>query len=620
MATYREIVGKKIKKVSSDPSSGLDGEMWYNSTTGTLRGLAILEAWSSSAALAQNRYGAGGLGSQTAAVIAGGRISPPNAVQSISEEYNGTGFVSGGSLNTGRFNLGACGTEPAGLAFAGNEPSVSNKTETYNGSSWTAGNTMNTARAGVGGCGTQTAALAVGGPSGSTASESFNGSTWTSTPSINTGRTAGRSTGTSTAAIFMGGEGAAPSYTLYANTESFDGSSWSEVSDMGAAKYLMGQSGSSTAAIVFGGRISATNQTATEKWDGTSWTTSPATLGTAFGYGGAAGSPSNTAALQAGSLGPSPATASSAFSQEYNVSTNVITNGAWASGNNINTARTLGGSAIPSVSDGIIFGGGAPYKDATEKYDGTTWTTLPGTLNTARGYMSGFGTSTAAVAAGGYTAPNNPQSLVEEYNGSSWSEETNLPGSRKSAGNCGTLTAGLIMGGSTAQPYAPNVVNTAFEYNGTSWTATPGNMPEAKGQGMSGGTQTAAYYCGGRTSAGPTSYTTKTAEYDGSSFSEGGDIISIGGPPTGGQGATGTQTAGLATGGTPTTTNTYNGTSWVTAANFNTGRNRCFSGGTATAALIAGGGEPGGSPGYGNETEEFTGATESANIKTFTTS
>ena len=34
MSTYREIVGKKIKKVSSDPSDGLDGEMWYNSTTG----------------------------------------------------------------------------------------------------------------------------------------------------------------------------------------------------------------------------------------------------------------------------------------------------------------------------------------------------------------------------------------------------------------------------------------------------------------------------------------------------------------------------------------------------------------------------------------------------------
>ena len=45
MSTYREIVGKKIKKVSSDPSEGLDGEMWYNSTTGTLRGLKLVEAW-----------------------------------------------------------------------------------------------------------------------------------------------------------------------------------------------------------------------------------------------------------------------------------------------------------------------------------------------------------------------------------------------------------------------------------------------------------------------------------------------------------------------------------------------------------------------------------------------
>ena len=49
MATYREIVGKKIKKVTSDPSTGIDGEMWYNSTTGPLRGPALVEAWSSGA-------------------------------------------------------------------------------------------------------------------------------------------------------------------------------------------------------------------------------------------------------------------------------------------------------------------------------------------------------------------------------------------------------------------------------------------------------------------------------------------------------------------------------------------------------------------------------------------
>ena len=51
MTTYREIVGKKIKKVTSDPSDSIDGQMWYNSTTGALRGLAVVSAWSSGASM-----------------------------------------------------------------------------------------------------------------------------------------------------------------------------------------------------------------------------------------------------------------------------------------------------------------------------------------------------------------------------------------------------------------------------------------------------------------------------------------------------------------------------------------------------------------------------------------
>ena len=47
MSTYKEIIGKKIKSVSSDPSDSIAGQMWYNTTTQSLRGLAILEAWSS---------------------------------------------------------------------------------------------------------------------------------------------------------------------------------------------------------------------------------------------------------------------------------------------------------------------------------------------------------------------------------------------------------------------------------------------------------------------------------------------------------------------------------------------------------------------------------------------
>jgi hypothetical protein len=38
---------------------------------------------------------------------------------------------------------------------------------------------------------------------------------------------------------------------------------------------------------------------------------------------------------------------------------------------------------------------------ATEEYNGTTWTTSPTGLNTARGYLAGCGTQTAALGFGG---------------------------------------------------------------------------------------------------------------------------------------------------------------------------------------------------------------------------
>ena len=240
-------------------------------------------------------------------------------------------------------------------------------------------------------------------------------------------------------------------------------------------------------------------------------------------------------------------------------------------------------------------------------------------MNTARSYLSGFGTSTAAVAAGGYLStpgtPNVPKSEVEEWNGSAWSEETNLPAARKSAGNCGTLTAGLIFGGSSAQPYTANIVTTTFEYDGSSWTAG-GALPEGKGQAASGGTQTAAFYAGGVLAPGGRS--SKTAFYNGSSWSEGADVATIS-PSSGGLGATGTTSAGLATSG-DNLTNIYDGTAWATSPNYSTARNRGFGGATASDALLVGGYSAPLSPAYRAETEEFTGETIAGNVTNFTTS
>jgi hypothetical protein len=103
----------------------------------------------------------------------------------------------------------------------------------------------------------------------------------------------------------------------------------------------------------------------------------------------------------------------------------VTTAGSWATGNNMNTARSLlAGAGTQTAALG--FGGytGTANTGATEEYDGSTWTTSPGSLNTARNTLAGAGTQTAALAFGGSAGPET--GATEEYNGSTW---TTSPGS-----------------------------------------------------------------------------------------------------------------------------------------------------------------------------------------------
>ena len=53
------------------------------------------------------------------------------AVQSTTEEYNGTSWSSGGDLTTGRASGAAAGTQSAGLYAGGYISSTSNITEEY---------------------------------------------------------------------------------------------------------------------------------------------------------------------------------------------------------------------------------------------------------------------------------------------------------------------------------------------------------------------------------------------------------------------------------------------------------------------------------------------------------
>jgi len=625
MATYEEIYGKRVEVLSSDPTlnSSYEGQVWYNSATGTLKSVVAFDSWFSGSPLSETRRLAGGFGTTSAAITFGG--FPGN--KTSTEEYNGSGWSGGGALNNGNARFaGSVGTLTAGLRAGGlGSPTVYvDNVEEYNGTSWTSVNALPAAKGAgsIGGIGTQTAAIiAVGGTgiptTADAASLKYDGTNWTAGGSMNTARTYTAGFGTQTAGLYAGGYVTA----AVANVETYDGTSWSETTDTSTGRYSLVSSNNSpqTSGIVAGGDAIPGRTAATESWDGSSWTTR-SNMGSARSTGTGAGT-SSSSLISVGGITPStsPGPAGSSTMEEFSSSINTITAGAWASGGSLNTGRVLGGSAITSGTSGIVFGGTAPYTGNTESYNGSSWSEVGGDMNTARSYLSGFGTSTAAVAAGGYLStpgtPNVPKSEVEEWNGSAWSEETNLPASRKSAGNCGTLTAGLIFGGSSAQPYTSNIVSTTFEYDGSSWTAG-GALPEGKGQAASGGTQTAAFYAGGVLAPGGRS--SKTAFYNGSSWSEGANVVTIS-PSSGGLGATGTTSAGLGTSG-DNKTNIYDGTSWATSPNYSTARNRGMGGATASDALLVGGYSAPLSPAYRADTEEFTGETETVTAKTLTTS
>jgi hypothetical protein len=63
---------------------------------------------------------------------------------------------------------------------------------------------------------------------------------------------------------------------------------------------------------------------------------------------------------------------------------------------------------------------------------GSTWTTSPGSLNTARNSLGNAGTQTAALAFGGKNGPGASNTgATEEYDGASWTTGPTLSNTKK---------------------------------------------------------------------------------------------------------------------------------------------------------------------------------------------
>ena len=624
MSTYKALVGKKIKSVSSDPSDSADGQMWYNTTTQSLRGLAIIEAWSSTSPIPAITSVSGGAGTQTAGLIFGGYDGDASDETNRTLEYNGSGFSTGGNLNQARFGIagfgtqtaavGACGYNnafPAGSAFLTNS-------EEYDGSSWTAGNAAGTQAHTRSSAGILTAGVVVGGRLfGSTASansEEYDGTSYSEGNNLSTGRWGLGGAGTQTAAIFFGGTTAAPA-TYTANSETYDGTSYSAGPSLNTSRAeILGIGHTQTSALACGGQEAAPTVTGkTESFDGTSFSET-ADLGTSrrsaqnHGVGS-----SNASGLMAGGYNGSTQLS---VSEEFTSSSNVITAAAWSAGGNLNTARYQHAGA-GSTPAGLVFGGrketapSANYNNS-EEYDGTSWTE-GNNLNTARFGLYGIGTQTAGLACGGRTTPAVVDNS-EEYDGTSYTEGNNLASARHGGASAGTQTAGLIFNGTNVTAPAPaNMTTTSQSYDGTSWTATNScNTARVVPYGF--GTQTAAISVGGNP------FSNSGESFDGTNWTAISGTLNDGRQ----QGfSSGTSTNGLVCGGNspPNTTNVeaYNGTIFTTSPSLSTAR-RGIAGtpGTSVPTGVFGAG------GYTstelNSTEEFTPESIAGNVETFSTS
>jgi hypothetical protein len=232
---------------------------------------------------------------------------------------------------------------------------------------------------------------------------------------------------------------------------------------------------------------------------------------------------------------------------------------AWASGGNqVNIAKARVGFGVYNAGHtaGGISGAGANQK-TNESYDGTTWTETTD-LNAARAYAAGCGTATAGLFFGGLNPSDADVGTSEEWNGSGWTEGDNMNTARHFAASAGTQTAGMCVGGTPGPG--------AFEtYNGTSWTEEDHGLVGGRRSLSGWGITTSALMAGGS----PNVVDAET--YDGSSWTEisnlnTGRSIDASSKNTGGVGTDGIAIAG--DGSTPhmNITEQYNGSTWSEVA------------------------------------------------------
>ena len=616
MTTYKELFGKPVKHLSTDPTDAeAAGQVWYNTTSGTFKSVVASGAWSSGTNMPEANYGAGGAGSQTAFLYFGGAPYPSKT--NATREYNGSGWTTGGNYIGSYSYLAGCGTQTAGLGAGGQSPTQTSSAE-YDGSTWTAGNSMSQQRQNTGStmCGTQPAALIVGGdqypstPRSVSACEEYGGTSWTAGGAYPVVIQNIANAGTQTAGWAAGGMSDAnpgTANTVRTATNHYNGTSWTAGGEIPTATIRAGAAGTQTAGLFFSGLTTA-NVATTFGYDGSSWTAggSMATARQSVAAGGV--SSTSTAAIGAGGYVTPGVTAST---EEYNFTINTVTAAAFSAGGNLPAviaANQGGGTQTAGISiSGQITGPGSASTTATNEYNGSAWTAggaVASGASSYSGYSSQKGTQTSMLFWGGYGNPGGARSTVSSYDGSSWTAQPAFPATIIYGGGAGTQTAAFAIG-----QYGGSGTTKTFEGDGSyNWTAG-GDLSTGRYANATCGPQTAAITAGG---VGPTA---ATEVYNGTSWTAGGNLVTAAQNKAQCFGADSSDMV-IATK-RSSSPEGYDGTAWSTRPSMGTPRD---DGGGSGSVGSAGSINGGNVPGFTAATEEFTGDTTALNVKTITTS
>jgi len=555
MANLKTFSGFPIQNLSSDPVPFAQAK-----TNDPYQG-----TWASGAALNTSRIYPAGIGTTNSSALAVGGFSGTAAIAN-NESYNGTSWTELNDLNSGRYGLNGRGTSTSGIVYAGITTARVGNTETWDGTNWTEVNDLSTVRYRAGASGTQTAALCFGGenPGGADIAnnESWNGSTWTELADLNTARNGLSGGGTQTDGLAFAGE----TTVATGATEIWNGSAWTEVADLNTARFrLAGASQVQNASLAIAG--GPPNTAATEDWNGSVWT-EVNDLSTARHALGGTGS--NTSAIAFG--GETPSVAVSNLTEE------------WAFTGIPPTAPAEG------YSDAIV--GQMYYNSTSGQFKAInagvgSWAS-GGNLNNSRNSGNITGNASSAMNAGGEVSPSAASNYVENYNGTSWTEVTEMgtargrPALTNTNGNSDVL---LISGG--ASPLgSTNAINNVEKWDGSSWTEIA-EVNTARLGGQAFGITTASIFSGGYTPGD--SIVTNTEYWNGSSWTELNDMSTLRvnfanwGVYNSG---------GMAGGSSPTRAlhETWDGTSWTETTDMNTGRSSLGGGGASSSSGMVFGG------------------------------